>query len=214
MGCHAIEFSKENKSSKTTTMTPFDCYKTYLAIKQHFTQPAYDYFRYHGSTKASVLSFNKRKDKYFFEKMSRQKTDSEIKEYFVANFVYPSNPQSVWIGEIIKEGETNYNTWLKINQSLAYHYKGDLEILFDTEDFKSVMECRGHPILLKKYLSGRINLETLVIMNKILNFVPYFDNKLKDPVWETVSLKIKKYTPFLNINVRSCQKMLKEATSQ
>ena len=181
---------------------------------RHFTQPAYDYFRYHGSTKASMLSFNKRKDKYFFEKMSRQKTDSEIKEYFVANFVYPSNPQSVWIGEIIKQGETNYNTWLKINQSLAYHYKGDLEILFDTEDFKSVMECKGHPILLKKYLSGKINLETLVIMNKILNFVPYFDNKLKDPVWETVSLKIKKYTPFLNINVVSCQKMLKEATSQ
>ena len=76
------------------------------------------------------------------------------------------------------------------------------------------MECKGHPILLKKYLSGKINLETLVIMNKILNFVPYFDNTLKDPVWETVSLKIKKYTPFLNINVRSCQKMLKEATSQ
>ena len=195
-------------------MTAFDCYKTYLAIKQHFTQPAYDYFRYYGATSASMTSFNRRKDKYFFEKMSRQKTDSEIKEYFVANFVYPSNPQSVWIGEIIKEGENNYNTWLKINQSLAYYYKEDLEILFNTEDFKSVMECRGHPILLKKYLSGRINLETLVIMNKILNFVPYFDNKLKDPVWETVSLKIKKYTPFLNINVFSCQKMLKEATSQ
>ena len=214
MGCHAIEFSKENKSSKTTRMTAFDCYKTYLAIKQHFTQPAYDYFRYYGATSASMTSFNRRKDKYFFEKMSRQKTESEIKEYFVANFVYPSNPQSVWIGEIIKEGENNYNTWLKINQSLAYYYKEDLEILFNTEDFKSVMECRGHPILLKKYLSGRINLETLVIMNKILNFVPYFDNKLKDPVWETVSLKIKKYTPFLNINVFSCQKMLKEATSQ
>ena len=214
MGCHAIEFSKENKSRKTTAMTPFDCYKTYLAIKQHFTQPTYDYFRYHGATKGSVVSFNKRKDKYFFEKMTRQKTDSEIKEYFLANFVYPSNPQSVWIGEIIKQGETNYNNWLKINQSLAYYYKEDLDILFDTEDFKSVMECKGHPKLLKKYLSGKINLETLVIMNKILNFVPYFDNKLKDPVWETVSLKIKKYTPFLNINVHSCQKMLKEATSQ
>ena len=163
MGCLAIEFSKENKPRKTTSMTAFDCYKTYLAIKQHFTQPTYDYFRYHGATSASMSSFNRRKDKYFFEKMSRQKTDSEIKEYFVANFVYPSNPQSVWIGQIIKEGETNYNTWLKINQSLAYHYKGDLEILFDTEDFKSVMECRGHPILLKKYLSGRINLELSLI---------------------------------------------------
>jgi len=193
-------------------MSPVDCYRTYLAIKNHFTKKDYDYFKYHGSTRASVVSFNKRKDKYFFEKMSRQKTDEQIREYFVSNFVYASNPESVWIGEIIKSGDVNYNQWNKVNQSLAYNFKQDLSTLFSDNSFKSVMECNGkHPILLKKYLSGSITIETLVILNKILNFRSYFDNNLPDPVWETVSFKIKKYDPFLNINVFSCKKMLKDA---
>ncbi|HCX23246.1 MAG TPA: hypothetical protein DHN29_15105, partial [Cytophagales bacterium] len=59
-------------------MTAFDCYKTYLAFKNHFTKDNFDYFKYGGKTRASTASFNKRKDKYFFEKMSRQKKDGEI----------------------------------------------------------------------------------------------------------------------------------------
>ena len=41
-------------------------------------------------------------------------------------------------------------------------------------------------------------------------FSEMFDKKLKDPVWETVSLKIKKYKPFLNINVFQFKKILRE----
>ena len=35
-----------------------------------------------------------------------------------------------------------------------------------------------------------------------------FDKKLDDPVWETVSRKIKKYSPFLNIDVQQYKKIL------
>jgi hypothetical protein len=37
-----------------------------------------------------------------------------------------------------------------------------------------------------------------------------FDQKLKDPVWEIVSRKVRKYSPFLNIDVQSYKKILKE----
>ena len=67
-------------------MTPFDVYKTYLAFKNHFTKENYDYFKYCGKSRASLDSFHKRKDRYFFERTSRQKNDEEIKAYFVANF--------------------------------------------------------------------------------------------------------------------------------
>ena len=50
-------------------MTGFDCYRTYLAFKNHFTKDNFDYFKYGGKTNATTTSFNKRKDKYFFEKM-------------------------------------------------------------------------------------------------------------------------------------------------
>ena len=45
-------------------------------------------------------------------------------------------------------------------------------------------------------MSGDISLETLVICDRILGYRKDFDEKLKDPVWETVSLKIKKYSIF------------------
>ena len=46
-------------------MTGFDCYRTYLAFKNHFTKDNFDYFKYGGKTNATTSSFNKRKDKYF-----------------------------------------------------------------------------------------------------------------------------------------------------
>ena len=67
-----------------------------------------------------------------------------------------------------------------------------------------------HPLILKMYLSGDISLETLVICDKILEYRTDFDTKLQDPVWESVSLKMKKYSSFLNINVFHYKTILKE----
>jgi len=85
-------------------LNPHNCYKTYLALKNHFTKDHYDYHRHSGKVKASIESFYKRKDRFWFEKLSRNKTDNEIINFFVANFVTCNDPQSLWIGEIIKEG--------------------------------------------------------------------------------------------------------------
>ena len=63
---------------------------------------------------------------------------------------------------------------------------------------------------MKKFLGGNISLESLVIYDRILGYGKDFDKKLKDPVWETVSRRVKKYTPFLNINVPRYKKILKE----
>ena len=68
--------------------------------------------------------------------------------------------------------------------------------------------------LLRKYLGGEISLETLTILEKVFSFVKNFDKKLKDPVWESVSLKIKKYDPFLNINVFQYKKVLRELINE
>lgn len=49
-------------------MAPFEVYVNYLALKSHFSSPKYDYFKYNKKVRASLTSFNKRKDRYFFEK--------------------------------------------------------------------------------------------------------------------------------------------------
>lgn len=192
-------------------MAPFDCYKTYLALKNHFTKDSYDYYKYCKKTRASLQSFYKRKDRFWFEKMSRQRTEKEVEDFFVANFVLCNDPESLWIGEIIKEGEGRYKQWQRKIQSLSYLFKEESQSLFEENTFDKVFDCsKGHPILLKSFLIGKISLETLVIYDRIFLFGNNFDKKLKDPVWETVSRRVKKYGPFLNIDVFCYRKILKE----
>ena len=192
-------------------MTPYDVYTTYLAMKKHFTDVKYDFFRYNGKTRSSVSAFNKRRDKYFFERISRKLSDDEIKLYFIANFVATDNPSSVWIGEIIQSGERNYQELSKKYQSITYTFGQECVELFENRKLEQVFDCsKGHPPLLKMYLAGDLSVETVTILDQIFNYTKVFDKKLMDPVWETVSLKIKKYKPFINIDVLKCKKVLRE----
>ena len=192
-------------------VTPFETYQHYLSLKNHFTNPKYDFFKYGAKTRASVTSFNKRKDKYWFEKTSRKYNDKEVVEFLVSNFVSADNPQNLWIGEIINSGERTYADWMRRQQSLTYLFKEQSNELFLENELESVFDCsKGHPTVLKKFLSGTISLETLVIYNKIFLFGNKFDKQLLDPVWETVSLKLKKYSPFLNIDMFHYKKILRD----
>jgi hypothetical protein len=192
-------------------MMPFDSYKTYLSLKNHFTKDSYDYFKYCGKSRATIQSFYKRKDRMWFEKVARQKTDQEVIDFFVANFVSCNDPETLWIGEMIREGDSRYQDWQRKIQSLSYVFKEESQSLFEENKFEDVFKCsKGHPVLLKKFLNGKISLETLVIYDRIFLFGNKFDKKLRDPVWETVSRRIKKYSPFLHIDVLRYRKILKE----
>jgi len=196
-------------------VTPFETYRTYLSMKSHFTNPKFDFFKYGGKSRATITSFNKRKDKYWFEKTSRKYSDQEIVDFLLANFATTDNPQNLWIGEIINSGERNYSQWMKRNQSLTYLFKEQSNELLLEKNLNEVFDCsKGHPPILKKYLGGEISLETLTILEKVFSFVSKFDKKLTDPVWESVSLKIKKYNPFLNINVFPFKKILRDIINE
>jgi hypothetical protein len=195
-------------------MAPFQVYCEYLALKSHFNNPKYDYFKYK-KTRATLASFNRRSDKYFFEKSSRKYSDKEIVDFLVSNFVATDNPQNLWIGSIINSGERTYSEWMKRQQSLTYLFKEQSQELLSETKLEDAFNCsKGHPVVLKKYLGGKIGIETLVIYDTIFHFANVFDKKLLDPVWESVSLKISKYKPFLNINVFNYKKLLREIVNE
>ena len=197
------------------TVTPFETYQHYLSLKNHFTNPKYDFFRYGAKTRATVTSFNKRKDKYWFEKTSRKYSDKEIVDFLVSNFISSTNPQNLWIGEIINSGERNYAEWTKRQQSLSYLYREQMQEFFSENKLEDAFNCsKGHPPILKKFLGGDVSIECLSICEKIFSFRKDFDKKLDDPVWETVSLKLKKYIPFLNIDVFRYKKILRQIVDE
>ena len=192
-------------------MMPADAYRCYLSMKNHFTKDKYDYHKYRGKVRATNEAFYKRKDRFWFEKLARNKSDQEVVDFFVSNFITCTDPSKLWIGELIKDGESRYVEWKKRNQSLSYIFKEETESVFSNGNFDSMFAIDGtrHPQILKEYLRKNISIETLVILNQILGFRENFDSHLKDPVWETVSMRIKKYSPFLNIDVQRYKQILK-----
>ena len=200
---------------KKLRVAPFEVYCEYLALKNHFSNPKYDYFKYNKKVRATITSFNKRRDKYFFEKTSRKYNDEEIVNFLVANFVESTSVNQVWIGEIISSGERTYADWTKRQQSLTYLFKEQSNELLSNNELENLFSClKGHPVILKRFLGGDISLETFVIYDRIFSFRKKFDKKLKDPVWQTVSLKLQKYSPFLNIDVFKFKKILRDLVDE
>jgi hypothetical protein len=55
-----------------------------------------------------------------------------------------------------------------------------------------------YPILLTKALRKEISPETLIVLNKILNFLPMWNRKIADTIrWPDYEMKLTKYASFL-----------------
>ena len=112
---------------------------------------------------------------------------------------------------MMREGEGRYTAWKKRNQSLSYIFKEEMEMILRDSSLDCALSFKnGHPIILKQYLGGNISIETMVILDRILGYRKEFNSNIQDPVWETVDMRIKKYSPFLNIDVFRYKKILKE----
>lgn len=186
-------------------MTGFEAYKLYLALKSHFTSKTYDYFKYNGVTRAKFESFEQRKDKYFFTKLAKKK---DAMGFLVSLFVY--GKKDMWIGDIVKNEEIDelYLKRQKIKESISYVFSNDLDKL-DQDFLKNIKVVDGqHPYLLNLLLGEHINIETFIILNDLIKFVPYWNKHIEDQaIWPEVRLKCKKYQPFMEYNRDKCLKI-------
>jgi hypothetical protein len=176
-------------------MSAFECYQEYLALKNHFTQPSYDYFKYNGKTKnVSYDSFEKRNDKLFFQKLAKH---TDPRGMLVSNLVVNNK---AWIKELAYGESANkiYMEWAKRQQSLMYLFKQELSKLHDDFDSNFVSKDNNHPYVLKLYLRKEISLETLVMLVDLVKCVKAWSKKHEyDPIVDETLKVIMKYRPFL-----------------
>ena len=93
-------------------MEPYEAYQKYLALKTHFKNDSYDYFKYHGKLKGDRSKFETRKDKYHFYKLSKMK---EPVDFMVANMMVNPN---FWSGDVNDEKAISiYSEWLRRRDS-------------------------------------------------------------------------------------------------
>ena len=178
-------------------LTPIEVYKNYLAFKNHFTKEKYDYFKYRGRSSSSTAAFNKRKDRYFFERMSRKKTEKEIRNFFLANFIESFDSNSVWIGQIIDSGEKKYLKWKERNNNLFESFKSNADLMFDQYDLEEFFSCKkGHSPILKEYFAENISIEEMVIYDKIFHTLKIMINNYLILCGKPSVLKLRNIFPF------------------
>lgn len=193
-------------------MEAFQAYKTYVAIKNHFTSKTYDFFKYNGRTKASRSTFEKRNDKYFFSKLAKRK---DVVDYLVANFLYTDS--TTWVGDFVnsEQADKNYLRMLKIRESISYIFSQDLDKLETDFDDNFQVEEGQHPPILKLYLQDEINLETLIILDDLVSFMRKWNRRITDPIiWPQVYSKCKKYRPFFHYDKDRMRKIVLDKFSE
>lgn len=155
-------------------MNGYQTYVLYQSLKLHFHNESYDATRYNFKTSAKESSFSHRKDRFFFERIGgKYKTGDRIIDYFTANF-----SQGVsWIGDMREE---NLNQFEKRMDSLTYQFEKDLNILHDECD--SFDKICTSSIPLDLLLSDRINIESIILIDLLVDFCNTLRKNLPDPL--------------------------------
>ena len=179
-------------------MEPFSVYRLYMSLKLHFTKENYDITKTKSGVRCKKETFLKRKDVLLFRKLAKRFTLPEVVDFLVANFVNGHN------GLFDAESDTVYREWKARKERLTYMFKQDIStILLEAEkaNVDPLISHGQHPLVLKLYLGKKINLETLVILDKLFNFV-YINQAMleNDFIWKDMARLITKYRVFVKFD--------------
>ena len=180
-------------------MDPFDVYKIYLALKLHFTTESYDITKHKFAAKGKKETFMKRKDLIVLRKLARDFDRQTIIDILVANFVTGDR----WGGMFDTESMETYKKWKATLQRIAYTFEQDLNSIhyrMEKDNIEDVTVGPGHPLILKMLLGKQITLETVVILNKELNFC---NDYMDDLILKDTCLLVNKYTPFIGKSTKN-----------
>ena len=158
-------------------MNGYDAYNLYNSIKLHFTQESYDAFKYNFKSNTNVRTFEKKKERYFFEKLSRRYNAQQLKLYFVDNIIEENN----WIGDM---REHVNNDREKYRQSMFYNFKEECKkIRSEIDDFDEACQAKdGTNKLLELYMASEISIDTIAIINNLVKFIRPLKKQLSDPL--------------------------------
>lgn len=190
-------------------LSPFEAFCMFQALKLHFTNESYDYFRYNGKVKQTVDQFNQKRDKYFYHRLCRRYNSDEIQDYIVANLLAD---ESVWVGKLLDDDSDDiYTNYIKKKQSLSYRFKNEVEHILTTHSNPFKFEDNNYPAIINDYMRGDVSLDTLIILNDVTQCFAKFDKKLKgDFLWDKLYFKCRKFRPFLSYDKEKIKGILKQ----
>ena len=179
-------------------MEPFDVYKIYLSLKLHFTTDSYDITKHKYAAKGRKETFLKRKDLMVIRKLARDFSREEIINILIANFVSGDK----WGGMFDAEAMERYKHWKANKEKLNYTFEQDLHSIQLRMEKDNILDATqgDHPLILKMLLGKQVTIETVVILNRLLNFI---DDYSDDMILGDTCLLVSKYSPFVKKDTKT-----------
>ena len=169
----------------------YQAYHIYQSLKLHFTTD-YDAVKYNYKTSVKQISFERRRDRYFFEKLSRRFSREELIQYFTANLI---ENQKVWIGDM---SDKIYSAYVARYDKLTYMFDEDVKLLYNKgytfDQLCSTTEDYSVNPLIEALRSREIHPETVVLLDILVNFLNRLRASVSDPLGinkETIDMLIK-----------------------
>ncbi|CAL9971747.1 DNA helicase loader [Vibrio phage D479] len=164
----------------------------------------YDFKKYRLGLKVTSDAYNKRSDRVFFERLASKLTLNECYQLMVSNFAANSNALSYEIA-----GADAYEFYLKHTgylETFSQQFKNELRTVFELisssdKKFKDLFKGEGHPVILQLALRNTISIETFIVLNRILKFVPNVDKTYGDDIiWHDFKTRASQYESLLSID--------------
>lgn len=189
-----LRLPEVDKNIKVTGKSVFSLYLTY---KNHM-EGRYDAVKYNFNTNISNAAYQKRKDKFFFEKLSKKYTFIQLVVLFLSNNIN----DSFWVGDIESEDclET-YRKFLGNMRKIKSNFVDDIKSLFYFSktkgiDIKDVLYDREKSYLIRLVKHDIIQVETLILLDSIMGILEKYTKE--DLAWNNM---IVRYTGYKNLAI-------------
>lgn len=189
-------------------------YNLYLQLKNHFNGRR-DVIKCNWRMKVSDDSYAKRKDKFFFEKLSEKFTLKELSLIFIGNLV--SN-QDAWIGEISDSDAVNfYHTYLARLRGIKSRFDDDVKNIYyfskkvnvsSLNEIFCYNESTQTSYIFKLLQSGIISFETFIMLDSFLNIIEKHD-QYDNIIWTSYSTRLKAYSKIFTVEPSECAERFK-----
>lgn len=192
-------------------LTGYETFCLYLALKNHFTQDKYDFFKYKGKVKVPQDTFLRRRDRFQFEKLARKYNADQMRDLLVANFLADKS----WVGDMLEdEAHDRYLKYVKVKQSLSYTFSNDIDLaLASVPEPQELFRIHKdqYPKIIELLQRQEVTLETVVILNSLVGFSEKYNTKLSGSyIWDKINVKLQKYTPFVEFDKKKFAKVFKD----
>ena len=181
-------------------------YMLYLMLKQHFNGK-YDVIKYNWVMRVSDAAYQKRRDKYFFEKLSDKHTLKELTLVFMSNLV--AN-QDAWIGDISDaDAMSFYREYIGKLKRVKTVFEDDVKNIFyfskkvEVKTLNEIFEYNSKvqtSYIFKLLQSNVISFETFILLDSFLDIIDKHDKQATDLVWSNYSVKLNAYKKLLHVD--------------